>query len=83
MPENALLTSHAFPALPALPRRLVMYELARSQVDGHKVIRSFGGGTIGRRMILEPQLFRIDNYAEIIVLGIVVIFQDDSILSVR
>ena len=34
-------------------------------------------------MILEPQLFRVDDYSQITELGIVVIFENDLVLSVR
>jgi hypothetical protein len=67
---------------PALSR-LVMHQLVCRQIDGNKVIGSFGGVAIRGRMILEPQLFRVDDYSQITELGIVVIFENDLVLSVR
>jgi hypothetical protein len=53
------------------------------QIDRNKVIGGFGGVAIGGRMILEPQLFRVDDYSQIAKLGIVVIFENDLVLAVR
>src|SRR5258708_21835170 len=60
-----------------------MHHLVCRQIDRNKVIGSFGGVAIGGRMILEPQLFRVDDYSQITELGIVVIFENDLVLSVR
>jgi len=60
-----------------------MHQLVCRQIDRNKVIGGFGGVAIGGRMILEPQLFRVDDYSQIAKLGIVVIFENDLVLAVR